>query len=106
LTEDVLPPDLADKLRPEFVTPLVLYLCSERCPSNGGLYNAGLGSFSQAAVVSGPGAWLGDGEEPPTPEAIAANWNTITSLQGANSYHDANAALMDMLAGSQERRKT
>jgi NAD(P)-dependent dehydrogenase (short-subunit alcohol dehydrogenase family) len=99
LTQDVLPPDLAAKLQPEFVTPLVLYLCSERCPSNGGLYNAGMGFFSQAAVVSGPGAWLGDGTEPPTPEAIATNWEKITSLQGASSYPDANAALMDMLAG-------
>ena len=29
LTQDVLPPDFADKLKPEFVAPLVLYLCSE-----------------------------------------------------------------------------
>ncbi len=35
LTEDVLPPDFADKLKPEFVAPLVLYLCSEQCPVSG-----------------------------------------------------------------------
>ena len=104
LTEDVLPPDLVDRFKPEYVTPLVLYLCSDRCPSSGGVYNAGMGFFSQAAIVSGPGAWLGDGEDVPTPEAVAANWKKITSLQGAQAYDDANAALMDMLTGPEETK--
>jgi putative sterol carrier protein len=102
LTEDVLPPDLAERLKPEFVTPLVLYLCSGRCPSSGGVYNAGMGFFNQAAVVSGPGVWLGDDETTPTPETIAANWSKITSLKDAQGYHDANAALVDMLTGPGE----
>ncbi len=101
LTEDVLPPDFLEQLKPELVAPLVLYLCSERCPVSGGVYNAGMGFFSRAAVVSGPGVWLqGDGDLP-TPEAVAANWQQIKSLQGAQAYHDANAALLDMLSGAQ-----
>ena len=55
LTEDILPPDLFEKLRPEFVAPLVLYLCSEQCPISGAVYNAGMGVFNRAAVVAGPG---------------------------------------------------
>jgi len=98
LTEDVLPPDFADRLDPELVTPLVLYLCSENCPVSGGIYNAGMGSFSRAAVVSGPGAWLGDSEEAPKPEGIAANWEKIISMQDPQEFGDANAALMDMLS--------
>jgi len=102
LTQDVLPPDLIAGLKPEFVAPLVLYLCSQQCPVSGGVYNAGLGHYSRATVVSGPGTWLGDGGEAPSPEAIAANWNKITSLKGAQTYYDANAALMDMLTGPRE----
>ena len=52
---------------------------------------------------SGPGAWLGDGAEIPGPEVIAADWKRITSLKGAGGYHDANAALMDLLAGGEGR---
>jgi NAD(P)-dependent dehydrogenase (short-subunit alcohol dehydrogenase family) len=101
LTEDVLPPDLLEQLKPERVAPLVLYLCSERCPVSGGVYNAGIGFFSRAGVVSGPGVWLrGDGDVP-SPEAVAANWHQIKSLEGAQAYHDANAALLDMLSGPQ-----
>ena len=102
LTEDVLPPDIAAELKPEYVAPLVLYLCSEQCPASGGIYNAGMGHYGRAAVVSGPGTWLGDGEEMPTAEAVAANWQQILSLKGAETYHDANAALMAMLGGKPE----
>jgi putative sterol carrier protein len=99
LTEDVLPAEFAEKLKPEYVAPLVLYLCSEQCPASGGVYNAGMGRYSRVAVVSGRGVWLGDDGELPTPEAIATNWQQIIALEGAETYHDANAALMDMLAG-------
>ena len=61
-----------------------------------------MGFYSRAAVMGGLGAWLGDDGEVPTPEAIAANWEKIISLQGAQEYHDANAALMDMLSGGQK----
>jgi NAD(P)-dependent dehydrogenase (short-subunit alcohol dehydrogenase family) len=33
LTEDILPPDLFDKLKPEFVTPMTLFLCAEAARS-------------------------------------------------------------------------
>ncbi|HET91681.1 MAG TPA: short-chain dehydrogenase, partial [Chloroflexi bacterium] len=97
LTEDVLPPDFEERLRPEFVAPVVLYLCSEECPVTGRIYNAGAGYFSRAAVVSGRGTWLGDEGEVPTLEEVAARWPRITSLQAAKEYPNANAALMDML---------
>jgi hypothetical protein len=106
LTEDVLPPDFLTKLDPSYVTPLVLYLCSEACPVSGGIYNAGMGFYNRAAVVSGPGAWLDSGEEKPTAEAVAANWKKIVSLQAAQEYQDANAALMDMLMGGGARNVT
>jgi len=103
LTRDILPPDLHDRLKPDFVAPLVLYLCSEQCPVSGRIYNAGGGVFGRAAVVSGPGVYLG-GEEPPTAEEVAAHWDRIVSLKGAQEYPDANAALMAMLAGEQGGR--
>ncbi len=99
LTEDVLPGDLAPKLRLELVAPLVLYLCSDKCEVSGQVVNAGAGYYGRAGIVSGPGVILGDGEQVPTPEMVAANWNKIVSLEGAREYADANAALMDMLAG-------
>ncbi|MBI5602667.1 MAG: SDR family NAD(P)-dependent oxidoreductase [Deltaproteobacteria bacterium] len=99
LTEDVLPPDLFEKLKPEFVAPLVLYLCSEQCPVNGAIYNAGAGFFNRAAIVSGPGTIIGQGQEIPTPEAVADHWNQVIALTGVKEYASATIALGDLLAG-------
>jgi putative sterol carrier protein len=99
LTEDVLPPGLAEQLTPELVVPLVLYLCSEQCADSGLILNAGMGYYGRAAVVSAPGVALGEGEQVPTLEDIHRNWDRIDSLAGAQAYDDANAALMAMLAG-------
>jgi 3-hydroxy-3-methylglutaryl CoA synthase/NAD(P)-dependent dehydrogenase (short-subunit alcohol dehydrogenase family)/putative sterol carrier protein len=101
LTEDVLPPDLADKLKPEFVAPLVLYLCSEQCTDSGLVLNAGMGNYSRDAVVSGAGVVLGKGDEVPDLGDIHRHWAEIDSLRGAQPYADANAALMDMLTRKQ-----
>jgi putative sterol carrier protein len=61
-----------------------------------------MGHYSRATVVSGPGVWLDKDGQCPEPEAIAANWQRITSLRGAKAYQDANAALMDILADPKE----
>jgi len=98
LTEDVMPPDLLAKLKPEFVAPLVLYLCAEQCGESGMILNAGGGFFSRAAVVSAPVVQVGDGQKAPTLEDIHRHWAEIDSLEGWREYHDANAMLMDMLA--------
>ena len=45
LTEDILPPDLQEKSKPEFVAPMVLYLCSEACAETGMIFNAGMGCY-------------------------------------------------------------
>ncbi len=98
LTEDVMPPDLFQKSKPEFVAPLVLYLCSAECEETGGIFNTGMGYFNRAAIVTGPGAQIGDADNPPTPEAIHANWDNINSLQGAKEFADANEGLFALIA--------
>jgi len=97
LTEDVLPPDLFEKLKPEFVAPLVLYLCSEQCPVTGGIYNAGMGYYNRAAVVSGPGAVVGDGNAVPTPEAVKGQLKQIMGMEGAKEYYNATVAFGPMI---------
>jgi 3-hydroxy-3-methylglutaryl CoA synthase/NAD(P)-dependent dehydrogenase (short-subunit alcohol dehydrogenase family)/putative sterol carrier protein len=103
LTEDVLPPDLFQKLKPEFVTPLVLYLCSEDCRDTGLIINAGMGFFNRTIIVSGPGTLIGDGKTVPTVEAIHQNWKSLQTLEGAQDYGNATIALGSMMAGPPAR---
>lgn len=95
LTEDVTPPELFKKMKPEFVAPLALYLCSEKCPVTGSIYNAGMGFFNRAAVVTGSGLALGDAKNPPTVEDIADNFEGIASLSGAKEYRQLGDQVAD-----------
>src|SRR5271166_5807582 len=47
LTETVLPKELIDALRPEYVSPLVAFLCHESCTETGGLFEVGGGYFAK-----------------------------------------------------------
>jgi putative sterol carrier protein len=97
LTEDVLPPDLFAKLKPEFVAPIVLYLCSEACTDTGRIYNAGMGFYNRAAILTGPGAVIGDGKKIPTVEDIADNWEKIRNMEGAKEYFQLMDQVTDLL---------
>jgi NAD(P)-dependent dehydrogenase (short-subunit alcohol dehydrogenase family)/acyl dehydratase/putative sterol carrier protein len=98
LTEDILPPDFLDKLKPELVAPMALYLVSEQCPVSGNIYNVGMGCINRAAIVTGPGAVLGNGREIPGPELVQAKWDSITSLKKAKEYQSVTEQIGDLLA--------
>jgi NAD(P)-dependent dehydrogenase (short-subunit alcohol dehydrogenase family) len=96
LTEDVLPPEMLEKLKPEFVAPLVLNLCSEGCTDSGMIFNCAMGYYNRAAVLTGPGAVVGGGEIP-TPEQIAGEWDKIKSMEGAKEYGQLPEQVMDLM---------
>jgi 3-hydroxy-3-methylglutaryl CoA synthase/NAD(P)-dependent dehydrogenase (short-subunit alcohol dehydrogenase family)/putative sterol carrier protein len=98
LTEDVMPPELLERSRPELVAPLVLALCSAECPVSGGVFNAGLGCFNRAAVVTGPAVRIGAPGRAPTPEDVHAAWKRVDALEGAVEFAEANAAIMALIS--------
>ena len=98
LTEDVMPPDLFERSKPDFVVPLVMILCSEACQESGGIFNCGMGYFNRAAVLTGPAVQLGDNNNPPTLERIHENWQKINALDGAQEYKEANSAIFALIA--------
>lgn len=101
LTEDILPADLKEKLKPEFVSPLVLYLCSDQCPGSGSVYNAGMGCYSRAAVVTGAGTVIGDETRIPSAEEIAGDFSRIASLDDAKEFPDTMTVLEALFAATE-----
>ncbi len=85
LTEDVMPPPVLEKLKPEFVSPMVAYLCSEECNVSGNIFTAGGGYFGRAAIVEGKGAILPS----PTLEDIRDNFSKIADMTGAEEFTNA-----------------
>jgi NAD(P)-dependent dehydrogenase (short-subunit alcohol dehydrogenase family)/acyl dehydratase len=104
LMADIIPPDLLEKMKPEFVAPLVLFLSSEGCPVTGRIYNAGVGYYGRAAVMTSPGAVIGDGKRIPTMEEVEEAWERIQSLEGAREYDQLNDLMGEMLNAFQNKK--
>jgi len=98
LMADIIPADVLSTMKPEFVAPLVLFLSSDKCPVTGRIYNAGVGYYGRAAVMTSPGTVIGDGKRIPTVEEVASSWEKIHSLQGAREYSQLGDLMGDMLA--------
>jgi len=79
LTEQVMPENLTEALKPEFVTPLVAYLCSEQCQETGFIYSVGGGYFSRVAFFEGEGIFLGTDKEI-TAEDVQTKMGEINDL--------------------------
>ncbi|NMB66158.1 MAG: SDR family oxidoreductase [Spirochaetes bacterium] len=87
MTEDVLPKEIFEKLKPEYVTPLVMYLCSDECKDTGMIFNCGGGWYSRTAIMCASGTIIqGKGEI--TAEDIMAQWSKITDLSDAKPLNN------------------
>jgi putative sterol carrier protein len=64
----------------------------------GRIYNAGVGYYGRAAMMTSPGTVIGDGKGIPTLEEVAASWDRIHSLQGAKEYGQLGDLMTDMMA--------
>ena len=97
LTEDIMPPEMFERMQPDYIAGMVLYLCSEGCAESGEIFNAAAGYHNRAAIMTGAGALLSDGTTIPTPEDILENWDKINSLENAREITDAASAITSFL---------
>ena len=92
LSQGLLGP-LASALDPTYVTPLVIFLASDKCDVTHQIYSAGGGRYARAFIGLAPGWWV-DGNAVPSAEDVAANFASISSTEG----YVIPAAAMDELA--------
>jgi len=83
MTEKVLPPPLFEKLKPEHIAPMVMWLASEQNQDTGMIFNCMGGWYSRTAIMCASGIIIGDGSSTVTAEDIQKNWGVIKSLEGA-----------------------
>lgn len=77
MTESLLDEQTLQALAPETISPGALFLVSEEAPTKA-ILGAGAGVFAASQIVESPGIYLP--EEQRTPEAVAAEWNTIRDI--------------------------
>jgi NAD(P)-dependent dehydrogenase (short-subunit alcohol dehydrogenase family) len=78
MTETVMPKELVEALKPEFVAPLVGLLAHETCPENGQLYEVGAGYIAKVRWQRSGGHLFATSEL--TPENIKAKFDVITDF--------------------------
>ena len=99
LTETVMPKELVDALKPEFIMPLVLKLCDENSQETGGLYEVGAGWIGKVRWerTRGHSFSVADGF---SPEDVNDAWEDIVDFTDADhpaSIADANRPIIKNL---------
>jgi NAD(P)-dependent dehydrogenase (short-subunit alcohol dehydrogenase family) len=80
MTQDILPPEVFAKLTPDYVAPVVAYLCSEEVPDTASVFIVGGGKVQRAALFENDGVTF---SEVPSVDEVAAKWNEIDDLSAA-----------------------
>ncbi len=80
MTEDILPPEVLKKLTPEYVAPVVAYLCTEEVPDTGSVFIVGGGKVQRTALFQNEGVTF---TAPPSVDDIADRWSEIDDLSAA-----------------------
>jgi NAD(P)-dependent dehydrogenase (short-subunit alcohol dehydrogenase family) len=79
MTDDILPGQIQDHFKAEYVTPAAIYLVSDKAPTRC-ILNAGAGTFAATHLAMTQGIHLGHSAD--TPEKIAAHFAEIIARAG------------------------
>ncbi len=77
-----IPPEVMSQLKPELITPAVVFLSSDDAPT-GTIIEAGAGYFSKVQIIEGKGVKLGQNA---TVEDFAANFDKISDMSQAKAF--------------------
>ncbi|CAL2050371.1 unnamed protein product [Caenorhabditis brenneri] len=79
LTETVMPQNLVDALKPDYVTPLVTFMVHDSFEESGKVFEAGAGWYGTIQYYKSKGKVISNA----TADDLAKNWSTITNMAGA-----------------------
>lgn len=88
MTRTIMPEEMVQAFKPDYIAPLVLALCSDRVPDRptGGLYEVGSGWCGRTRWqrTGGHGFPV---DTPLTPEAVRAQWSRIINFDDGRADH-------------------
>ncbi|KAM9992374.1 hypothetical protein ACTFIY_009806 [Dictyostelium cf. discoideum] len=94
LTESVMPPEILEQMKPDYIVPLVLYLCHQDTTETGGVFEVGAGWVSKVRLQRSAGVYMKD----LTAEKIKDNWAQIESFDNPSYPTSASESVSGILA--------
>ncbi|KAJ2698381.1 hypothetical protein FB645_005660 [Coemansia sp. IMI 203386] len=101
MTATVMPQEILDALKPEFIAPLVAFLTHEGCTQTGGLFEIGAGKIT-AHRWQGTEGVVFKADESFTPAAVKARFAEIDDFDNGRVYYPASMKDNDWLGKLQE----
>jgi 3-hydroxyacyl-CoA dehydrogenase/3a,7a,12a-trihydroxy-5b-cholest-24-enoyl-CoA hydratase len=101
MTETVLSKDILDKLKPEYIVPLVAYLCHDSSEETGSVFELGGRWISKLRWQRSEGEFFGDNF---TPEDVKEKFSDISCFKkGQVSYPDDTTSSLSVIVENEER---
>src|SRR5262245_24689443 len=104
MTETVLPPNLIEALKPEYVSPLVVWLCHESCEETGGLFEVGGGFYAKLRWERAEGKTFRLGRQF-TPELLQKNWVEIAGFEKVTHPTDITSSMQPILSNLDKKSR-
>lgn len=109
LTEDILPPDMFEAMKPELIAPVVAYMVHESFPDNGIIVDSTLGYATKTHFVRGTGTPLKKKpSDSVTIESVKENWSKVVDMKAAvhmDKMAEVTLDLVEKLTDFEERNK-
>lgn len=91
------PDEISDRIKPEWVAAMALFLVSEQCPASGKVLSAGGGYYSCVQMYEGNGVRF-DAGLPVTVERVAERFPEIISMNNARYFDNATENVLHILS--------
>merc|ERR1711962_571154 len=101
LTEDILPPDVYDALLPDYIAPVVAWMCHEDCSETGSVVEAAGGWAGKYRWQRSEGKVFGR-KENTSIESVKEHWDEVGDMSKVEYPESTQQATMDVVARIQQ----
>ncbi|KAK4202849.1 hypothetical protein QBC40DRAFT_275831 [Triangularia verruculosa] len=104
MTKTILPEELVQAFKPDYIAPLILALSSDKVPNpTGGLYEVGSGWVGQTRWqrTGGHGFPV---DVPLTPEEVVKHWNQIVTFDGRSDHPEKTQDSLQKIMANMENK--
>jgi len=102
MTETVMPKEVTEALKAEYVAPFVAYLCHDSCTDNGALYEVGAGYIAKQRWQRSAGYQYDVANL--TPEAIRDSWSKVGDFSTGATNPESNQEMMAVVMTNLENK--